>query len=671
MNAEHPENLGPLVVYGKKRAVVDYVGPQVDCGRFPIKRARGETVTVVAHAFGDGHDHIRAESLHKKREQSEWTVQEMAYEVNDEWSAPFEVLELGEYLYTARAWVDPFATWQSDLRKKLEAGQNVAVELQMGAELILTAAAMAEPDDARKLKEWAQVLQSPDNFAQASDIALGEALSEVMHRHTDKSLAATYDKELVVVVDRPKAVFSTWYELFPRSCGQGGKHGMFQDCERLLPEIVKMGFDVLYLPPIHPIGQTNRKGRNNSTFSTPDDPGSPWAIGSSLGGHKAIHPDLGSFDDFQRLIGKAGEYGLEVAMDLAFQCSPDHPYVKEHPEWFRWRPDGTVQFAENPPKKYEDILPLNFETDQWQPLWEELKSVVLFWIGHGIRIFRVDNPHTKPFAFWQWLLGEVRRDYPDVIFLSEAFTRPKVMQRLAKIGFNQSYTYFTWRNTKWELEQYIAELTKTEIGEYLRPSFWPNTPDILPQYLQYGGRPAFIIRLLLAATLSASYGIYGPAYELCVDQAVEGREEYFNSEKYEIKRWDWETQGNIRPVVERVNRIRRQNPALQSIRNIELCPIDNEAMLCYGKMTEDQSNIIVTVVSIDPHHKQSGWVRLPLHKMEIDPHRPFLAHELLTDDKYIWQGEANYIELDPRIMPGHILRIHKGLRRETDFDYFM
>jgi starch synthase (maltosyl-transferring) len=432
-----------------------------------------------------------------------------------------------------------------------------------------------------------------------------------------------------------------------------------------------MGFDVLYLSPIHPIGQTHRKGRNNSSSVAPADPGSPWAIGSALGGHKAIHPQLGSFEDFQHLVRKATEHGLETALDLAFQCSPDHPYVKEHPEWFRWRPDGTVQFAENPPKKYEDILPLNFETAQWRELWEELKSIVLFWIDRGIHIFRVDNPHTKPFRFWQWLIGEVRREHPETIFLSEAFTRPKVMLRLAKAGFNQSYTYFTWRNTKWELEQYIRELTQTEIGEYMRPNFWPNTPDILPQYLQYGGRPAFIIRLILAATLSASYGIYGPAYELGITKALEGKEEYLDSEKYEIKQWDWNARGNIRAVIERVNRIRRRNPALQRIRNIELYPIDNEAMLCYGKTSADKSDIIITVVNIDPHHRQSGWVRLPLERLEIDPHTPFLAHDLLTDDRYIWQGEVNYVELDPRLMPTHILHVQKRLRRETDFDYFV
>jgi starch synthase (maltosyl-transferring) len=500
---------------------------------------------------------------------------------------------------------------------------------------------------------------------------LGDDLAETVRRYPDRSFATTYHAELAVVVDRLTAVFSAWYELFPRSFGKDGRHGSLRQCEQLLPEIAAMGFDVLYLPPIHPIGQTCRKGKNNSITAAPDDPGSPWAIGSSAGGHKAVHPELGTLDDFRHLRENAGAHGLEIALDLAFQCSPDHPYVTEHPEWFRWRPDGTVQFAENPPKKYQDIIPLNFETDAWRALWEELRSVVRFWIDQGVRIFRVDNPHTKPFSFWEWLIGDVRRDYPDVIFLSEAFTRPKVMQRLAKIGFNQSYTYFTWRHTKWEIEQYIGELAHTEVGEYLRPNFWPNTPDILPQHLQYGGRSVFIIRLILAATLSASYGIYGPAYELCVSEAVDGREEYLNSEKYEIKQWDRNAKGNIRPVIERINRIRRQNPALQSIRNIELYSVDNEAMLCYGKMTEDKSNIIIVVVNLDPHHRQSGWVRLPLHEMEIDPQKPFLAHDLLTDDKYIWQGEMNYLELDPRVMPGHILRVHKRLRRETDFDYFM
>jgi starch synthase (maltosyl-transferring) len=656
---------------GRKRVAIDFVGPQVDCGRFPIKRAAGETVKVVAHAFADGHDRIRVELLHRRKEQTEWTVVTMAYEVNDEWSGSFGVTELGAYLYTVRAWVDYFRTWQDDLQKKLEAGQDVAVELRMGADTLRQTARRAAPAEAETLAGWAALLESAHGSGSAVALALGEELGGMMDRYPDRAEATTYHTELAVMVDRPKAVFSTWYELFPRSFGAEGQSGSLRDCERLLPEIAALGFDVLYLPPIHPIGLTHRKGRNNATTAAPGDPGSPWAIGSAQGGHKTVHPELGTRADFQHFVQKAGENGLEVAMDLAFQCAPDHPYVAEHPEWFRWRPDGTVQCAENPPKKYEDIIPFNFESDSWRQLWEELRSIVRFWIEQGIRLFRVDNPHTKPFDFWRWLLDDMHRNHPEVIFLSEAFTRPKVMQRLAKVGFNQSYTYFTWRNTKGELEQYIRELTRTNVGEYLRPNFWPNTPDILPQYLQYGGRAAFIVRLILAATLSASYGLYGPAYELCVAEAIEGREEYLNSEKYEIKHWDWNARGNIRAVVQRVNRIRRQNPALQSIRNIELYPVDNEALLAYGKSTEDLSNTIITVVNIDPRHRQSGWLRLPLEPLEIDPRQPFLAHDLLTDDKYIWQGATNYVELDPRVMPAHILRVQKRLRRETDFDYFM
>ncbi len=656
---------------GQKRVIIDDVGPQVDCGRFPIKRAVGEMVTVVAYAFADGHDQIQVELLYKKDGQEDWTIRAMIYQIDDDWSASFKVTEPGNYLYTVRAWMDPFGTWQSDLQKKLEAGQNIVVELRIGAALLRQIAPWAQPADAERLEAWAVLLESPASTTRAVAIALGPEMTEVVRKYPDRSRATIYDRELTVAVDRPKAVFSTWYEVFPRSCGEGGAHGTLRDCERLLPDIAALGFDVLYLPPIHPIGLTNRKGRNNATSVGPDDPGSPWAIGSSAGGHKAIHPQLGSFDDLRHLIAQAAAHGLEVALDLAFQCSPDHPYVKQHPQWFRWRPDGSVQFAENPPKKYEDILPLSFETDDWHELWEELKSIVQFWLGQGIRIFRVDNPHTKPLGFWQWLIGEIRAEYPEVIFLSEAFTRPKVMEHLAKVGFNQSYTYFAWRNTKWELEQYIRELTQTNVGEYLRPNFWPNTPDILPQSLQFGGRPAFIIRLILAATLSASYGIFGPAYELCVSQALEGKEEYLDSEKYEIKQWDRNAPGNIRAIIERVNRIRRQNPSLQSTRNIELYPIDNEAMLCYGKTTEDQSNITVMVVNLDPYHKQSGRIRLPLRQLDIDWRQPFLAHDLLTEDKYVWHGETNYVELDPQVMPAHILRLQKRLRREMDFDYFM
>ncbi len=656
---------------GRKRVVIDGVRPQISGGLFPIKRAVGETVTVHAHVFGDGHDRVRAEVLYRRTAEKDWTVREMQHVVNDEWTASFEVDSLGGYVYTVRAWIDHLGTWQSNLGKRHDAGQDVTVPLKIGAELLLEAAQRAQPSDAQSLREWAETLTSAQDHEEAVALALSDELTEVARTYPDRSVSTTYEPQLGVWVDRLKAIFSAWYEFFPRSFGVDNRHGTFQDCERLLPEIARMGFDVVYLPPIHPIGQTHRKGKNNATVCTPADPGSPWAIGSPEGGHKAIHPQLGTVADFRRFVEKAEANGLEIAMDMAFQCAPDHPYVKAHPEWFRWRPDGTVQFAENPPKKYEDILPLNFESKEWRALWDELASIVRFWIEQGIRIFRVDNPHTKPLVFWQWLIESIRNDYPDVLFLAEAFTRPKVMQYLAKAGFNQSYTYFTWRNSKWELEQYIRELTQTEVGEYLRPNFWPNTPDILPQYLQYGGRAAFIVRLVLAATLSASYGIYGPAYELCIGEAVEGKEEYLDSEKYEMKHWDWNRPGNIRPIVERVNQIRQQNPALQRIRNIELYDIDNENMLCYGKATDDQSNVIITVVNLDPHHRQAGWIQLPLHHLDVDPHQTYLMDDLLTGDKFIWQGQSNYVELDPRVIPAHILCMRRRLRRETDFDYFM
>lgn len=656
---------------GRKRAVIDYVGPQIDGGQFPIKRTVGEIVNVLAHVFADGHDHLRAEFLHRAEGSAEWMVRDMVARVNDEWTATFCVEELTDYVYTVRAWVDPFDTWQTDLRKRCEAGQDVKVDLKIGSALVRAAAKRAEGPDCDRLEQWARTLGHSRNVERAVEVALSSDLSVTVRAYPDRSLAVTYDRELRVAVDRDKAVFSTWYEFFPRSFGPDGRHGTFRSCERLLPEIAKMGFDVVYLPPIYPIGRTNRKGKNNATVCAAGDPGSPWAIGAAKGGHKTVHPKLGTLNSFRRFIKKADDCGLEIALDIAFQCAPDHPYVESHPNWFRWRPDGTVQCAENPPKKYEDILPLNFESEDWRALWDELKSIVLFWVEQGVRIFRVDNPHTKPFEFWHWLITGVRREFPETIFLAEAFTRPKIMQRLAKVGFNQSYTYFTWRNTKWEIERYVEELAYSEVGQYMRPNFWPNTPDILPQYLQYGGRAAFITRLILAATLSSNYGIYGPAFELCVSEAVEGKEEYLDSEKYEIKQWDWNRKGNIRALVTRVNRIRQQNPALQSFRNIRWYRIENEAILCYGKRSADGTSLIVTVVSIDPHHKQAGWVQLPLDELNIDPHQSFLAHDLISDDKYIWQGERNYIELDPQVMPGHILRIQSRLRRETDFDYFV
>ncbi len=656
----------------RRRVVIENIKPVVDCGRFPIKRVVGEKVVVMADVFADGHDAVSARLLHRKQADSEWRAVPMRLVENDRWKGEFVVEEVGCHHYLVEGWIDHFKTWQRDLRKRWEAGQSLKADLLMGAGYVEEASERASKEDREKLVRYAGVLKKGENGEDVVSIALGEELTELMGRYCDKEFVVSCEKELAVMVDGRKALFSTWYELFPRSCSaEPGKYGTFTDCEKFLPEIAKMGFDILYLPPIHPIGKTNRKGKNNILEVRPDDVGSPWAIGSKEGGHKAIHPQLGTLEDFERLATRAKDYGMQIAMDLAYQCSPDHPYVKEHPEWFKWRPDGMIQYAENPPKKYEDIVPFNFETEAWPALWEELKSIALFWIERGIRVFRVDNPHTKPFAFWEWLILEVKRDYPEVIFFSEAFTRPKVMYRLAKAGFTQSYTYFTWRNTKRELTDYLIDLTQTEVREYFRPNFWPNTPDILPEYLQYGGTPAFTIRFVLAATLSSNYGIYGPAFELCVSEAIPGKEEYLNSEKYEMKHWDRKKAGNLIDFVARVNQIRKENPALQTTWNLSFYQVDNDALLSYGKATDDLSDIILVVVNLDPFHTQSGWIKVPLNQLALDPTQPYLVHDLLSDDKYIWQGERNFVELNPQGLPAKIFRVRKRLKREMDFDYFM
>jgi starch synthase (maltosyl-transferring) len=477
---------------------------------------------------------------------------------------------------------------------------------------------------------------------------------------------------LALVVDRERARFSTWYELFPRSCADTpGRHGTFKDCQRRLPYVASMGFDVLYLPPIHPIGRAHRKGANNAVTASADDPGSVWAIGAEEGGHTDVHPELGTLADFRALVAAAAEHGLEVALDLAFQCTPDHPWVKAHPDWFRRRPDGSVQYAENPPKKYQDIYPLDFETGHWGELWEGLTDVVRFWIDQGIRIFRVDNPHTKPFGFWEYLITTVKRTHPDVIFLAEAFTRPKVMYRLAKLGFTQSYTYFTWRNTKRELTEYLTELTRTEVRDYFRPSFWPNTPDILNEYLQVGGRPAFMARLILAATLAASYGIYGPPFELCVREPfAPGSEEYLHSEKYEIKRWDLDRPDSLRDLIARVNQIRKENPALHGDWGLRFHHVDNEQLIAYSKESPNGSNVVLVVVNLDPHHAQSGWLDFPIEDFGFDSQQPYQLHDLLTNAHYVWHGRRNYIGLDPHAVPAHIFHLRRRAHSERDFDYF-
>lgn len=652
--------------------VIESVEPEIEGGRFPIKRVTGEKVVVQADIFADGHDAVAAGLLYRRENEKGWQEALMTPLGNDRWEGRFTVSETGIYYYTLRGWVDHFQTWQEDLRKKYHAGYDVRVELRICIQYIEDAARAAGGRDGERLLEWSGGLKGEKEMAKVVTLIMNEELTSLMRRYQDKSAATTYDREFPVIVDREKALFSSWYELFPRSCSpEQGRHGTLKDCETLIPQIAEMGFDVLYLPPIHPIGRSGRKGKNNVTVSGQSDPGSPWAIGSEEGGHKSIHRLLGTMEDFERLIGKAEEQGMEVAMDIAFQCSPDHPYVKKHPQWFKWRPDGTVQHAENPPKKYEDILPINFETEDWRELWKELRDIVLFWIGKGVRIFRVDNPHTKPFAFWEWLIGGIKRDYPEVIFLSEAFTRPKVMYRLAKIGFTQSYTYFTWRNTKRELTEYLLELTQTQVREYFRPNFWPNTPDILPEHLQYDGRPAFMIRFALTATLSSNYGIYGPPFELCISGAMPGKEEYLDSEKYEVKHWDRNKPGHIKDYIARINRIRKDNPALQETNNLQFYDVDNDYILAYGKFTEDLSNIILVVVNIDPYHRHSGWVNLPVGNFGIEQDHPYMVHDLMNDEKYIWQGERNYVEIDPHLLPVHIFRVRKRLKREMDFDYFM
>jgi len=660
---------------GRARVVIAGVQPEIDDGCFPIKRTVGEKVVVEADIFADGHDALAATLLYRHEADKEWTQVPLQPVVNDCWRGEFLVLKLGHYRYTVQAWVDRFASWRRDLAKRIEAGQDITVELLIGAGLIEEAISRAATEDARKLQEWVAVLRQAQKSQLSAKVqlALAEELGPLVEKYPDRQLAMTYEKEFTVAVEREKARFSAWYEMFPRSCArEPGRHGTFRDCEACLPYIAEMGFDVLYLPPIHPIGRTYRKGKNNALVAGPDDPGSPWAIGAVEGGHKAIHTQLGTLEDFQRLAAKAQERGIEVALDLAFQCTPDHPYVKEHPEWFRHRPDGSIQYAENPPKKYQDIYPFDFESDHWPTLWEELKSVVLFWIDQGVRIFRVDNPHTKPFSFWQWLIGEVERDYPEVIFLAEAFTRPKVMSRLAKLGFTQSYTYFAWRNTKRELTQYFTELTTTEAREYFRPNLWPNTPDILTEYLQLGGRPAFMARLVLAATLGANYGIYGPAFELCEQQARElGSEEYLNSEKYEIRQWNLEQPTSLQDFIARVNLIRRENPALHGDWSLRFHEVENEQLLCYSKMAADFANVILVVVNLDPHHTHAGWLELSLETLGLDQHQPYQVHDLLSDARYLWQGSRNYVELNPQSAPAHIFRLRRRVRTERDFDYFM
>jgi starch synthase (maltosyl-transferring) len=659
---------------GKRRVAIEGVRPEIDCGRFPIKRTVGERVAVEADVFADGHDEISCHLRYRTETDPEWADLPMVPLGNDRWRGEFLIEEVVDHRYTIRAWIDRFGTWRHDLEKRVAAGQDVAADLLIGAEQVDRAARRASGKDARQLRSFTSLIRAGAGGVQgtAVDAALDEELLALMQRHPDRRGAVNYGRDLLVRVDREKARFSTWYELFPRStASQRGRHGTFADVERRLPYVAAMGFDVLYFPPIHPIGTSFRKGPNNEPDGGPDAVGSPWAIGSKEGGHTAIHPRLGTIEDFEHLVGAAGAAGLEVALDLAFQCSPDHPWVTEHPNWFRHRPDGTIQYAENPPKKYQDIYPLDFETDDWQNLWKALVGIIRYWIDHGVKIFRVDNPHTKSFRFWEWAIDSIRADHPDAIFLSEAFTRPRIMYRLAKLGFNQSYTYFTWRNGKHELIEYLTELTATQVAEFFRPNFWPNTPDILHATLQAEARSTFIARFVLAGTLAASYGIYGPAFELMEHVPLEaGREEYLNSEKYEIRRWDVDRPDSLAGLVGRVNTIRHQSPALQSNRALRFHRIDNDQLIVYSKRTEDRSEVILVVVNIDPVWTQSGWLELDLGELGVEPSELYQVHDLLADTKYVWQGSHNYVELNPKVMPAHIFQVRRRVPTARGYAQF-
>ncbi|MDX2226747.1 MAG: alpha-1,4-glucan--maltose-1-phosphate maltosyltransferase [Verrucomicrobiae bacterium] len=644
---------------GQCRVIIERITPSLPDAGALLKRIIGEKVTVKAHVFGDGHDTVLALLQHRKQGENEWNESPLRALGNDEWEGEFVVDAEGFHEFTVSGWTDAFQSWLRGFRKKIEGGQDLSVELLIGAGLIEGAANRARGRDRKTLSTWANLLRDGNVPAQERvDLARMPALEEMARKYPDRTHESTFAPAIGVLVERERAACSAWYEFFPRSWGSSpGAHGTFAECEFLLPHIAAMGFNIVYLPPIHPLGMAFRKGKNNSLTPEPGDVGSPWAIGSALGGHKAVHPELGTLRDFKNFVKSATTHGLEVALDIAFQCSPDHPYVKEHPQWFNWRPDGTVQYAENPPKKYQDVLPFNFETDDWQALWLELKSVITFWVAQGVKIFRVDNPHTKTLPFWKWCIAEVKRDHPETLFLAEAFTRPKVKYWLAKHGFTWGYTYFTWRNSKQELTDYVTELTRSECAEYFRPNFWPNTPDILHETLQHGGRAAFISRLVLAATLSSNYGIYGPAYELCIGQAVKpGSEEYLDSEKYEIKRWDWNAPGNLKPLIARLNLARRENPALQRTGNITFVPTDNPALIAYLKTTRDQSNVILVAVNLDPHHSQSGWLNLLITQMGLQPFQSYTMRDLLTGMEYRWYGDRNFIKLDPE-NPVHVFRL--------------
>jgi starch synthase (maltosyl-transferring) len=653
-----------------RRIVIEHVSPELNCGRYAVKREVGDVFEVSADIFKDGHDAIAAAIQFRGERDEEWREVRMRFVENDRWSGRFRLDHNQRYHYTVVAWTDWFGTWASDLRKKFDAGQQVGSELLEGGNLVEGALGRVRGEERKRLESLLGELRGTLPEAEKVATALSEELLELMERYPDRWDLTRYEHVLPLQVDRVRARYASWYELFPRSMSDDpNRHGTFDDVIGKLPYVQEMGFDVLYFPPIHPIGKAHRKGKNNSLTASEGEPGSPYAIGGEEGGHKDVHPELGTLKDFRRLVAAAAEHGMEIALDFAIQVSPDHPYVKKHPDWFFIRPDGTIKYAENPPKKYQDIYPLNFYGENFEEQWEEWKSVILFWVEQGVKTFRVDNPHTKPVQFWEWMIRGVQEEHPDVIFLSEAFTRPKMMRVLAKAGFTQSYTYFTWRNFKGELEEYFTELTSSEMREYFRGNLFVNTPDINPEILQRGGRPAFMIRAVLASTLSSVYGIYS-GFELCEGTPVPGKEEYLDSEKYEIKAWDWDRPGNIRPLITRLNELRRQNPALQEYDNLQFHLCDNDQVLFYEKSTPDGSNIIFVAVSLDPFDPHDVTLYFPMDVIGVAAAETWEAEELLTGARHLWRGSHQHIRLEPTA-PARMWLVRRWTRSEQDFDYFM
>lgn len=637
------------------RIIIENVMPQLDGGAFPIKRIVGQTVKVTSAVFADGHDVVEACVKYKHENEKKWKEVRMTPTVNDEWFAEFKVEKQGNYSYFVEAWVDYALNWQHGTERKIQDNQYVKSELLEGAEYVRAVREWTTSSETDYLNHLDYIFTNEGEYDKAVQEVNSSKLTAIFKKHPAR-LLANKSAELGVYVDRKKALFSTWYEFFPRSTSQeDGKHGTFKDCIPLLPRVAEMGFDTLYFPPIHPIGEVNRKGKNNATNAEYGDVGSPWGIGSVHGGHKSTHPELGSIEDFKELVNRAQELGIEIAMDYALQAAPDHPYVKDFPQWFKWRPDGTVQYAENPPKKYQDIQPIYFESSDWKNLWKELLDVALFWIEEcNIKIYRVDNPHTKPFYFWGWLIGEIKKKHPDVLFLAEAFTRPKIMNELAKQGFSQSYTYFTWRNSKAELTEYVTELTQSEQKEFYRPNFWPNTPDINPFALQSGNESTHLQKYFLAATLSSSVGIYGPVFEYMVCQPMaQGKEEYLNSEKYEVYKWDWNIKNKLTRLITKVNSIRKQQASLQQTNNIVFCNTNNDQVMAYYKFDDGKQNRTLMIVSLDPHHTQQAMIQLPIGELGINPVN---IVDQITGNSYFWDKEWNFVELSPDL-PFHLFQI--------------